>query len=83
MTYGSTGATIKHSLTELVRGGCRVERIAHDPPAVTFVASDGQRSALRLDGHAYLLDGERGVARFHSLAAALAAAVDRPRARAS
>jgi hypothetical protein len=83
MTYGSSGAAIKYSLTELVRAGCRVERIGHDPPAVTFVGADGTRSALRLDGRACLLDGEKGVARFHSLDAALAAAANRPGARAS
>jgi hypothetical protein len=83
MTFGSGGAALKHSLAELIRAGCRVERIAHDPPAVTFVGVDGTRSALRLEGLAYLLEGERGLARFHSLDSALAAAVNRPRARAS
>jgi len=83
MTYASTGATIKRSLTDLVRGGCRIERIAHDPMAVTFTSSDGTRAALRTEGRLYLLEAGRGTAHFYSLDAALAAAVAPIRALAS
>ena len=83
VTYRSSGTAIKRSIADLIRGGCRIEKIAHDPLAVTFVAADGTRSALRLDGRLYLLVGDRGSARFHSLDAALAAAVAPIRAAAS
>jgi hypothetical protein len=83
MRYPSSGAALKRSIADLVRGGCRVERIAHDPPAVKFVALDGTRMALRLTDPLYVLDGDRGVARFYSLDAALAAAVSPIRAVAS
>jgi hypothetical protein len=83
MTYSSSGTVLKRSIADLVRGGCRVEKIAHDPPVVTFRTPDGARTALRLDDDRYLLDGAHGVARFYSLDAALAAAVGHPRAAAS
>jgi hypothetical protein len=83
MTYRSSGAVIKRSVTDLVRGGCRIEKIAHDPVAVTFITSQGQRSALRLDDRLYVVDGEGGLASFYSLDAALAAAVSPIRAAAS
>lgn len=75
---GSPGSLIKRSIIDLIRGGCRIERIAHDPPTVTYTASDGVRGALRFDGRGYMLsrslDADEAIARFHSLDAALGAA---------
>jgi hypothetical protein len=82
VSYGNAGALIKRSITDLVRAGCRVERIAHDPPAVSFVAPDGSPSALRVDGRVYVLASPHGLQRFHSLDAALSA-VTRPRLEAA
>ena len=37
---------LKQAITELTRNGCRVERLAHDPPVVTFSRPDGARLSL-------------------------------------
>jgi hypothetical protein len=78
VSYGNAGALIKRSIIDLVRAGCRVERVAHDPPGVSFIAADGSPSALRVDGRMYVLASPHGLQRFHSLDAALSA-VARPR----
>ena len=39
-------AVVKQVLVELTRGGCRVETLLYDPPAVTFRSPKGARCAL-------------------------------------
>ena len=41
-----SAGTLKQILIELTRGGCRVERLAHDTAVVTFRSPQGLRFAL-------------------------------------
>lgn len=41
-----SAGTLKQILVELTRGGCRVERLAHNPPVVTFRSPRGERCSL-------------------------------------
>jgi hypothetical protein len=42
-------AVVKQVLIELTRGGCRVETLLYDPPAVMFRSPNGARCALTTD----------------------------------
>jgi hypothetical protein len=44
-----SAGTLKQILVELTRGGCRVERLAHDTAVVTFRSPQGVRYALTSD----------------------------------
>jgi hypothetical protein len=74
VAYANGGALIKRSLAELIRAGCRVERVAHDPPTVRYRRPDGVPGAIGVDGGGYTLGGPLGTTRFHSVEALLAAA---------
>jgi hypothetical protein len=47
--------TLKQAITELTRSGCMIERLAHNPPVVTFRSPDGSRLALAADEYAFAL----------------------------
>lgn len=67
---------LKRAIADLIRGGCCIETIAHDPPGLTFRAPDGVASVLRMDGRAFVLARElaAATAQFSSLEAAIVAA---------
>lgn len=46
---------LKQIIIELTRGGCNVETLAHDPPAITFRSPTGTRCALRTDRDTFQL----------------------------
>jgi hypothetical protein len=46
---------LKQAITELTRGGCLVEQLAHNPAVVTFRRPDGSRHALAADDYAFAL----------------------------
>ncbi len=76
----SAGTFVKVALAELVSRGCRVEVVAHDPPAVHFSRPDGTRCAVVAEGEAIVLARPDQPERFHSLRSALLAACG-PRVR--
>ena len=52
-----SAGTLKQILVELTRGGCRVERLAHDPPVVTFRSPRGAQYSLSSGSDSYQLSG--------------------------
>ena len=79
---GRTGmgtAVLKQVIVELTRGGCRVETLLYNPPAVTFRSPTGTRCALSTDADAFRLanlePAGESVVRFPTLREALRAAV--------
>jgi hypothetical protein len=76
----SAGTFVKIALTELLSRGCRVEVVAHDPPAIHFSRPDGTRCAVLVEDEAVVLAYPGQPERFHSLRSALLAACEsRPR----
>lgn len=49
--------TMKQLIIELTRGGCKIEVLAHDPPAITFRTPAGARCAIRGNHPHYELAG--------------------------
>jgi len=71
-------AVIKQVIVELVRGGCRVETLLYDPPAVTFRSPTGARRALTTEADHFRLvpvEAPGEVLRFPTLREALRAAI--------
>lgn len=72
-------ADIKQVIVELTRGGCRVETLLYDPPAVTFRTPTGVRCALTTERDTFRLaqvdPGHEADTRFPTLREALRAAV--------
>lgn len=71
IAYANGGTLIKRSLTELIRAGCRIERVAHDPPSVRFRRVDGVPGTIAVDGAGYTLIGPLGTSRFQTIEALL------------
>jgi hypothetical protein len=46
---------VKQVIVELTRGGCRVETLLYEPPAVTFRTPNGARCALTSDANSFRL----------------------------
>jgi len=71
-------AVIKQVIVELVRGGCSVETLLYNPPAVTFRSPTGARRALTTEADTYRLsplEAPGEVLHFPTLREALRAAV--------
>ena len=66
--------SLKQALAELFRGGCRVDVVAHDPPAIGFRTPDGAACRLFVDRDWVVLARGDETARYPSLNAALRAA---------
>jgi hypothetical protein len=73
--YEIGGAIVKQAIAGLIRGGCRVETIAHAPLAVTFRTADGDAGTLSIEERAFVIvRGMLAATRFGSLDAAILAA---------
>jgi hypothetical protein len=74
-------AVVKQVLVELTRGGCRVETLLYDPPAVTFRSPNGAHCALSTDQGEFRLvqhtddSADETVVQFPTLREALRAAI--------